>query len=619
MLTFRSADTGVTTGLGRGARMGGGGHSLTALVHYSLVKLPETPMMPRYFDPRVGYFTESFEKYDDPKTWVMRRQFIARYRLEKKDPSASVSEPVKPITFYLSREVPEKWRPFLKKGVEDWNPAFEEAGFKKAIVCREAPERTEDPNWDPEDARYSVIRWVAEPITNAMGPHVHDPRSGEIVSAHLIFWHDILKLTQLWYFVQCSAVDQRARHLPLPDEVTGELLRYVATHEVGHTLGLRHNHRASQAYSIQQLRDPAFTAKYGSVASIMSYGRYNYVAQPEDKVERLLPIVAPYDRFAISWGYKPIPTAKTAEEETATLDEWAARQLKEPFLRFGGEDGPSSVDPTVLTENIGNDAVQATALGLKNLDRVLDHLIAATTTKGEDYSLLEEAYQAILAHRRNWFSAVAKQVGGVVENRALAGRGGETFVRVPKEKQKEAVTFLLQNALTTPTKLLNPAVLSQIRYSGVADDIAGQQKSLLLDLLSASRLSRLLDAEVLAPDKAYTAMELVADLQAGIWSELKAEHPKVDPLRRGLQRAYLDRLKGELDRKDSAPQPIIIRSPRETDSGSLSDLRAVARSTLRDLSKTIAAALPRVLDPRTKAHLEDVIAEIEAALTAKRK
>jgi hypothetical protein len=217
---------------------------------------------------------------------------------------------------------------------------------------------------------------------------------------------------------------------------------------------------------------------------------------------------------------------------------------------------------------------------------------------------LEEAYQAILVHRHNWFSAVAKQVGGVVENRALAGRGGETFVRVPKAKQKEAVAFLLQNALTTPTKLLNPAVLSQIRYSGVADDVAGQQKSLLLDLLSASRLSRLLDAEMLAPDKAYTAMELVADLQAGIWSELKAEHPKVDPLRRGLQRAYLDRLKGELDRKDS---------------GSPSELRAVARSALRDLSKTIAAALPRVMDPQTKAHLEDVNAEIEAALTAKTK
>ena len=391
----------------------------------------------------------------------------------------------------------------------------------------------------------------------------------------MIFWHDILKLTQLWYFAQCSALDKRARHLPLPDEVTGELLRYVTTHEVGHALGLRHNHRASQAYSIQQLRDPAFTAKHGNVASIMSYGRYNYVAQPEDKVERLIPIVAPYDRFAISWGYKPIPAAKTPEEETPALDEWAARQIKEPFLRFGGEDGPSSVDPTVLTENIGSDPVQATALGLKNLDRVLDHLIAATTTKGEDFSLLEEAYQAVLAHRRNWFHAIAKQVGGVVENRALAGRGVETFVRVPKEKQKEAVTFLLQNAFTTPTKLLNSAVLSQIRYSGVADDIAGQQKSLLLDLLSSSRLGRLLDAEVMAPDKAYTAIELVADLQAGIWSELKAEHPKMDPLRRSLQRAYLDRLKGELDHKDSAsPTTIIIRGSRETDSGeSLSELR----------------------------------------------
>lgn len=620
VLTFRGGGAGATIGSGPGAGTSGGGRSLTALIHYSLVKLPETPMTPRYFDPRVGYFTESFEKYDDPKTWVMRRQFIARYRLEKKDPSASVSEPVKPITFYLSREIPEKWRPFLKKGVEDWNPAFEEAGFKKAIVCREAPERAEDPNWDPEDARYSVIRWVAEPIGNAMGPHVHDPRSGEIISAHLIFWHDILKLTQMWYFVQCSAVDQHARHLPLPDEVTGELLRYVATHEVGHTLGLRHNHRASQAYSIQQLRDPAFTAKHGSVASIMSYGRYNYVAQPEDKVKSLIPVLAPYDFFAISWGYKLIPGAKTPEAETATLDEWAARQLKEPFLRFGGEDGPSAVDPTVLSENIGNDAVQATALGLKNLDRVLNYLIAATTTKGEDYSLLEEAYQAILAHRRNWFGAVAKRVGGVVENRVLAGRGSETFVRVPKEKQKEAVTFLLNSALTTPTKLLNPAVLSQFRYSGVANDIAAQQKSLLLDLLSVSRLNRLLDAEVLAPDKAYTAMELVADLQAGIWSELKAEHPKVDPLRRGLQRVYVDHLKGELDSKAAAPQLIIIRSPVGTDSsGSLSDLRPVARSALRDLSKTIAAALPRVQDPRTKAHLEDAKAEIEAALTAKKK
>src|SRR5205807_5888577 len=284
----------------------------------------EKPMQARHFDPRVGYFVESFERYDDPKTWMIQRQLITRFRLEKKDPSAEASEPVKPIVFYLSREIPEKWRPYLKKGVEDWNPAFEKAGFKNAVVCKDAPTKAEDPNWDPEDARYSVIRWVAEPTQNAMGPHVHDPRSGEIISAHIIFWHDVVKLAQMWYFVQCSAVDDKARKLPLADELTGKLLRYICCHEVGHTLGLRHNHRASQAYSVSQLRDPAFTAKYGSVASIMSYGRFNYVAQPGDNVKNLIPVLGPYDNFAIEWGYKPITAAKTAADEKATLDEWAA-------------------------------------------------------------------------------------------------------------------------------------------------------------------------------------------------------------------------------------------------------------------------------------------------------
>src|SRR5262245_34339689 len=308
----------------------GGSRSGTALIHQSLAILPEVPMMGRLFDPRVGYFTEEFTDYSAPKQWAVNREYITRYRLEKKDPKADVSEPVKPIVFYLSKEIPEKWRPFLKKGVEDWQPAFEKAGFKNAIVCKAAPTRSEDPNFDPEDARYSVIRWVAEPVANAMGPHVHDPRSGEIISSHIIFWHDIVKLTQMWYFVQCSAQDQKARKFPLPDELTGELMRYVCCHEVGHTLGLRHNHRASQAYSISQLRDPEFCKTNGSVASIMSYGRYNYVAQPDDNVKCLIPVVGPYDFFAINWGYRPIDKAKTADEEKKTLDEWASEQLKNP-------------------------------------------------------------------------------------------------------------------------------------------------------------------------------------------------------------------------------------------------------------------------------------------------
>ena len=282
-------------------------------------------------------------------------------------------------------------------------------------------------------------------------------------------------------------------------------------------LGLRHNHRASQAYSIQQLRDPAFTAKHGSVASIMSYGRYNYVAQPEDKVERLFPMVAPYDYFAISWGYKPIPKAKTAEEEAATLDEWAARQLNEPFLALGGEDGPSSVDPTVLTENIGDDPVQATALGLKNLDRVLDHLIVATTTKGEDYSLLEEAYQAILTHRRNWFGAVAKQVGGVVENRRAGRPWRRDFCPRPEGEAEGGGDLPLAERIDHAGETAQPRRAQPDPLQWRGRRYCRTTESSSARFARAGRLSRLLDAEVLAPDKAYTAMELVADLQAGVW------------------------------------------------------------------------------------------------------
>ena len=602
---------------------GGASRSATAVIHQSLVVLPETPMIGRLSDSRVGYFTEEFTDYSSPKQWAVNKEYINRYRLEKKDASAEVSEPVKPIVFYLSNEIPEKWRPHLKKGVEDWQPAFEKAGFKNAIICKDAPSRSEDPNWDPEDARYNVIRWVAEPVANAMGPHVHDPRSGEIISAHIIFWHDIVKLTQMWYFVQCSAQDPKARKFPLPDDLTGELIRYVCAHEVGHTLGLRHNHRASQAYSISQLRDPEFCKKYGSVASIMSYGRYNYVAQPEDGVKCMIPILAPYDYFAIEWGYKPIDGAKKPEDEKKTLDTWAAKQLENPFLRFGGEDSIAQVDPTVLTENIGSDPVGATRCGLKNLDRVMDHLISATTEKGEDYSLLEEVYGEIMGHRSRWFSAVAKQVGGVVENRTLGGRGGETFVRVSEDKQREAVKFLIENAFTTPTKLLNPGVVNQFKFSGATTTVTSQQRMLLSSLLSASRLARLFDAEVLTGDKAYTPVELVDDLQAGIFSEIKAADPKIDPIRRQLQRSYIDILKNEFNPPTVDAGGPVLPGRRGGSFGEApprtSELRAVARVALAKLEKEIATAKEKAKDVATAAHLGDVGAEIKKILSEEKK
>jgi Met-zincin/Domain of unknown function (DUF5117)/Domain of unknown function (DUF5118) len=622
LVTFRGGLGGGPNIPGLPPGVGGGARSITALVHQSLAVLPETPMTGRLFDPRVGYFTEEFTDYSNPKQWAVSREYITRYRLEKKDPSAAVSEPVKPIVFYLSKEIPEQWRPYLKKGVEDWQPAFEKAGFKNAIVCKDAPSRSEDPNWDPEDARYSVIRWVAEPVANAMGPHVHDPRSGEIISSHIIFWHDVVKLAQMWYFVQCSAQDAKARKLPLPDDLTGNLLRYICCHEVGHTLGLRHNHRASQAYSVSQLRDPEFCKAHGSVASIMSYGRFNYVAQPDDNVKCLIPLLAPYDYFAIEWGYKPVAGSKTAEDEKKMLDEWASEQIKNPFLRFGGEDAPSTVDPTVLTENIGSDPVQATTCGLKNLDRVMDHLISATTEKGEDFALLEEVYGEIMGHRARWFAAVAKQIGGVVEYRTLGGRGGETFVRVSKDKQKEAVRFLIDNAFTTPTKLLNPGIVNQFKFSGAASAVTSQQRSVLAGLLSAQRMARLFDAEVLLGDKAYTPVELVDDLQAGIFSELKGDAPKIDPIRRQLQRGYIDILKNEFTPPQvDAGGPIGPgRRGGFGDAGPrLSELRGVARVALTKLEKDIGTAKGKAKDAATVAHLTDLQSEIKTILSDDKK
>jgi hypothetical protein len=356
----------------------------------------------------------------------------------------------------------------------------------------------------------------------------------------------------------------------------------------------------------------------------MSYGRFNYVAQPEDNVKHLFPIIAPYDFFAIDWGYKNIAGAKSPDDEKKTLDEWAAEQIKNPFLRFGGEDGPAGVDPTVLTENIGSDRVESTALGLKNLDRVLDYLVPATTEKGEEFNVLEEVYSNILAHRSRWFQAVAKEVGGVVENRILAGREGETFVRVPKEKQKAAVKFLLDNAFTTPTKLLNPAIVNQFKYTGAAATISNQQRGLLATLLSSPRIDRLHDSEILIGEKAYTVSELVNELQAGLFSELKQDAPKIDPLRRTLQFGYLEILKTEFGQtpvaSEAAPTPPGPRRMAAPDSGPKNnELRSVARVALNKLDTEITAAKAKTKDGTTLAHLADLQSELKTILSEAKK
>jgi hypothetical protein len=588
-------------GTGRPARRPGNLSSATALIHYSLVMLPDKPMMGRYFDNRIGYFAVGYQDYGTKENRVVEKQYITRYRLEKKDPNAALSEPVKPIVYYISREVPERWRSWMKKGVEQWQPAFEAAGFKNAIICKEAPSEKEDPDWDPEDARYSVIRWAPMPIANAMGPHVHDPRSGEIVSAHIIMWHDVLRLAEMWYFVQCACLDPRAAKLPLPEALAGELLQYVVAHEVGHTLGLRHNHKASSAFTIAQLRSKEFTEKWGNEASIMDYGRFNYVAQPGDGA-RLIPKIGPYDFFAIEWGYRPILSARTPDEEKPELDRLAARQVSDPTLRFGGEDTNGVIaDPTVQTEDLGDDPIEATTLGLKNINRIAQMLVPATTKVGEDYSLLQEVYGELIQQRQTELFHVLKLVGGVVETRYHGGRGGEPFQAVPRAKQAQAVKFLVTNALTTPQSLLLPAILNRIEPSGVADRVLGMQRSVLNGLFNEGRIRRLMDQQALLPGRSYTVSDLVADVQGGVWSELAQANPRIDLYRRNLQRAYVQLMKPVLSGE----------TPTQT------ELRPIGTGALRELAAQLDRAIPKTTDRETLLHLRDCRAAIERILNPK--
>ena len=441
-----------------------------------------------------------------------------------------------------------------------------------------------------------MIRWAPNAIENAMGPHVHDPRSGEIISAHIIVWNDVMKLAEQWYFVQCADLDPKAQKLPLPVDVMGPLLRYVVCHEVGHTLGLRHNHKASSSFTVAQLRDKAFTEKWGDEASIMDYGRFNYVAQPGDGA-RLIPKLGPYDLFAIEWGYKP-SGSNSPDGEKSSLDAIAARQVTDPTLRFGGEDAAAQVDPTVQTEDLGSDPIEATRYGLKNIARIARLLVPATTKYGEDYDRLQEAYGALLGQRLQELYHVTKLVGGVIQTDYHAGRGDAVYEPVSKARQAAAVQFLIQNGFTTPRDLIDPAILSRIQPSGVTDLVLQNETILLSVLLSDSRLKRMLDNEATAPTKAYTAMQLVTDVQNGIWSELQKPAPVVDLYRRNLQRAYIQAMRTKLAGDQNAG----------------SEMHPILRSCLLDLVHTIDRVIPKTTDTMTLMHLRDSRIALERIL-----
>ncbi|MBN2489737.1 MAG: zinc-dependent metalloprotease [Planctomycetes bacterium] len=565
--------------------------AVTVLLHHSMVKLPERPMTPRRHDARVGFFSVSFEDYGTGEHQVKTERYITRWRLEKKDPEAAVSEPLKPIVFHVGRGVPAKWRPYVKQGIEMWQPAFEAAGFRRAILARDAPTPREDPDWDAEDARYSTIRWLPATIENAMGPHVHDPRTGEILEADILLYHNVLKLARDWYFVQASPSDERARRLPMPDELLGELLAYIVAHEVGHSLGFPHNMKASSAFTVAQLRDPEFTAKWGTEASIMDYGRFNYVAQPGDGA-RLIPRIGPYDFFAVEWGYREFRPGAEARGLAAIV----ARQVDDPMLRFG--DADPGEDPARQTEDLGHDPVEATALGLRNLARVADYLVAATCRKGEDYELLRNMYDQLVNQRNREIGHVVSVVGGVHQTNLWYGDAERVYTPVEAERQRAAVAFLVAQVFETPAELTRPDVLDRLEAAGVADRVLAGQRQVLSALLGEARLKRMAELAERDPGAAYPPDEMVAEVTGAIWRELRGEAPVTIGLyRRNLQRAHAEHLGQQLERR-----------------GGSSDLPGLARAELDRILAGVRQARPRAADRLTEAHLGDMAERIERFL-----
>ncbi len=597
----------------------------TMEVNTSMILLPREPMKKRMFDPRIGYFAAGYTVYDENSQRTDDQTYAVHWRLEPKNAEdaarqqrGELIEPAKPIVYYIDPATPAKWRPYLIQGVNDWQVAFEQAGWKNAIRAELFPEK--DSTMSLEDARFSAIRYFASDIENAYGPNVSDPRSGEILESHIGWYHNVMKLLHKWYQTQTGAVDPRARKNKFDDELMGQLVRTVSSHEVGHTLGLRHNHGASHATPVEKLRDPKWTAANGHTSSIMDYARFNYVAQPEDGVTDLLPRIGDYDKWAIEWAYKPIYGSKDAESDKKILNKWYLDKAeKNERLHFLTEVHP--YDPRSQSEDLGDNAMLASEYGIKNLQRIVPNLPEWTKEEAADYDQLKESYDEVVIQFRRYMGHVTKYVGGVEETPKTYDQEGVVFKPTAAALQSQAVAFLQKQLFTTPTWLLDQRIINRIRPDVGVDFIRTLQESTLNSLFNEDRLQRLIESASQTPG-AYSIDQLFTDLKTGIFSELP-RRSAIDPYRRDLQKMYVEKLisiltptlqLGGAGGQRFTLSGITFAPPVNA---KYTDIFSEARGQLNELKTEIASAANGTSDKMTKYHLQDLLFRITKALDPK--